>query len=76
MRDLLPDELRQFRHSAKQDLQTLQWDCDYWYSYVVQGLRNEIQGHTRKDQRLYQRKFCNHYSRLQRFKEENAEHLI
>jgi len=64
------------KFSTQAKLNDLQWDCDYWYSYVVQGLRNEIQGSTRKDQRFYQRKFCSFYSRLQRFKEDNAEHLI
>ena len=52
------------------------WDCEYWYSYVVQGLRNEIQGNTRKSQRTCQRHFCAAYSRLQRFRTEHAELFI
>ena len=68
-RPLLPDEFRQ-------QLSNLRWDADYWYSYVTQGLANEISGHTRKDQRYYQRKFCSFYSRLKRFREQHAEFLI
>ena len=52
------------------------WDCEYWYSYVVQGLRNEIDGNTRKSQRTMQRRFCAAYSRLQRFRTEHAELFI
>lgn len=54
----------------------LKWDTEIWYSYTIQGLRNEISVHTRKDQRYYQRKFCNHYSRLQRFRTQHAELFI
>jgi len=53
-----------------------QTDIDYWYSYVTQGLKNEIQGHCRKDQRTYQRKFCNAISRKQRFEAMYPEFLI
>ena len=52
------------------------WDIEYWYQYVTQGLKGEIQGHTRKDQRTCQRHFCNNYSKLQRLKEQLAEHFI
>ena len=55
---------------------TLRWDCEYWYSYVVQGLRNEIDGNTRKSQRTCQRHFCSAYSRLQRFRDLHAELFI
>ena len=57
-------------------LVTAIWDVEYWYQYVTQGLKGEIQGHTRKDQRTYQRHFCNNHSKLQRLKEQLAEHLI
>ena len=57
-------------------LVTIAWDVEYWYQYVTQGLKGEIQGHTRKDQRIYQRHFCNSYSKLQRLKEQLAEHII
>lgn len=63
------DELRQ-QHDI------LRWDVEYWYSYVVQGLHNEIRGHTRKDQRTYQRHFCNCLSKLDRFREQHAELFI
>lgn len=26
----------------------MSWDCEYWYSYVISGLRNELEGNTRK----------------------------
>ena len=57
-------------------LVTAAWDVEYWYQYVTQGLKGEIQGHTRKDQRTYQRHFCNSYSKLQRFREQYAEYFI
>lgn len=56
--------------------QALKWNVNYWYSYVYQGLRNEISGHCRKDQRTYQRHFCSCYSKLQRFREQYPEFLI
>ena len=67
-----PSEQEKFslRHTA------LCWELDMWYQYVISGLHNEIQGHTRKDQRSYQRHFCNYYSRLQRFREQYAEYFI
>ena len=54
----------------------MRWDCEMWYSYVISGLRNEIQGNTRKSQRTCQRHFCAAYSRLQRFRTEHAELFI
>lgn len=42
----------------------LDMELDYRYSYVHYGLNNEIQGHCRKDQRTYQRKFCSTYAKL------------
>jgi hypothetical protein len=68
-RHMLPDEFR-MKHDK------LQWDVDYWRSYTLQGLRGEIEGNTRKDQRLYQRCFCAAYSRLHRFREQHPEYLI
>ena len=71
------------RNSSNTDLvdpyvleQVMRWDCEYWYSYVVQGLRNELEGNTRKSQRTMQRHFCAAYSRLQRFRTEHAELFI
>ena len=55
---------------------TMRWDCEYWYSYVVAGLRNEIEHNTRKAQRTMQRKFCSAYSRLQRYRNDHAELFI
>ena len=55
---------------------TLCWDCEMWYSYVISGLRNEIEHNTRKSQRTMQRKFCSAYSRLQRFRIDHAELFI
>lgn len=54
----------------------MRWDCEYWYNYVISGLRNEIDGNTRKSQRTCQRHFCAAYSRLQRFRTEHAELFI
>ena len=54
----------------------MRWDCEYWYSYVVAGFRNEIEHNTRKAQRTMQRKFCNAYSRLQRFRADYPELFI
>ena len=54
----------------------MRWVCEYWYSYVVQGLRNEIDGNTRKSQRTCQRRFCSAYSRLQHFRDLHAELFI
>ena len=54
----------------------MRWDCEYWYNYVILGLRNEIDGNTRKSQRTCQRHFCAAYSRLQRFRTEHAELFI
>ena len=62
--------------SIEQTTKILTWNTDYWYQYVRAGLRNQIQGHTRKDQRTYQRHYCNCYSRLQRFREQHAEHFL
>lgn len=40
------------RNSSNTDLfmieKIMTWNCEYWYYYVVQGLRNEIQGNARK----------------------------
>jgi hypothetical protein len=58
------------------DLFRLQTDLEMWYSYASQGLRNEIQGHSRKDQRLYQRKFCSALSRRNACIEANLELLL
>lgn len=52
------------------------WDCEMWYSYVISGLRNELEGSTRKSQRTCQRRFCACYSRLQRFRTEYTELFI
>ena len=54
----------------------MRWDCEYWYNYVISGLRNEIDGNTRKSQRTCQRHFCAAYSRLQRFRDLHAELFI
>ena len=54
----------------------MRWDCEYWYSYVVAGLNNEIEHNTRKAQRTMQRRFCSCYSRLQRYRAEHAELFI
>lgn len=51
-------------------------DLEMWYSYLIQGLRNEIHGHCRKDQRTYQRKFCSLLARKQKFLSNYAEYLI
>lgn len=55
---------------------TMNWDMNMWYQYVTQGLNNEIESHTRKDQRTYQRKFCSILSRRDRLKEKYPEHLV
>jgi hypothetical protein len=47
-----------------------------WYSYFSQGLRNEIRGHCRKDQRKYQRKFCSALSKRDKLKDQYPEYLI
>lgn len=57
-------------------LKILRWDLEMWYSYVTQGLRGEIEGNTRKDQRTYQRKYCAAYSRLHKFIEKHPEYLV
>ena len=68
--------MRSTSYSVKGRATLLQWELDMWYSYVISGLRNEIQHHSRKDQRTYQRRFCAAYSKLQRFKEQHAECFI
>jgi hypothetical protein len=64
------------RNQFENKLWIIDSDIQYWYSYVSQGLRNEIQGHSRKDQRTYQRKFCSMLSRSAKFKEQYPEYLI
>ena len=54
----------------------LKADLDYWTSYTFQGLRNEISGHSRKDQRTYQRKFCSALSRRNSFIDSNLEFFL
>jgi hypothetical protein len=49
---------------------------EYWYSYFIQGLRNEIHGHCRKDQRKYQRRYCSALSRRAKLKDQYPEYLI
>ena len=51
-------------------------ELDQWGSYTIQGLRNEIHGNTRKDQRYYQRKLCSWISRRDRIKSQHPELFI
>jgi hypothetical protein len=65
---------------TKEEVKTKLWvldsDVQYWYSYFSQGLRNEIQGHCRKDQRTYQRKLCSMLSRRDKLKDQYPEYFI
>jgi len=63
-------------HPAYWRLWHFRMDVDYWYSYVRQGLRNQIEGHSRKDQRTYQRKFCSFISRRNQYIDSHPEYFI
>jgi hypothetical protein len=65
---------------TKEECKTKFWLLDnevqFWYSYFSQGLKNEIHGHCRKDQRTYQRKFCSALSRRDKIKDQYPEYFI
>ena len=73
-------QLSNYTITSLQDLEDLLWYLDaevgYWYSYVHFGLKNEIQKHTRKDQRTYQRKFCSWLARCNTIKAKYPELYI
>ena len=54
----------------------LEAELDMWASYAISGSLGEIQGHTRKDQRTYQRKFCRTYSKRLKFFEDHMEDFL
>ena len=66
--------------NSPKDLDDLLWylnaEIEYWYSYVHFGLKDEIQKHSRKDQRLYQRKFCSWLARRNYVKDLYPEYYI
>ena len=72
--------LHTYHVNSEQDFKDLRWyidaEIDQWYSYVHYGLINQIQNHTGKDQRTYQRKFCSWLARLNTFKSSYPEFLI
>lgn len=72
--------LSSYKIQSFKDFQDIEWfikaEVNFWYSYVHFGLLSQIQGHSRKHQRHYQRKFCSWYSRLKSFRSTHAEHLI
>jgi hypothetical protein len=64
---------------TRAEFKTKFWVLDagvqYWYSYFIQGLRNEIHCHCRKDQRTYQRRYCSALSRIAKLKDQYPEYL-
>ena len=62
--------------SIKATLWYIDAELDQWWSYTIQGLRAQIHGNTRKDQRYYQRKLCSWISRRNRIKSQHAELFI
>lgn len=62
--------------TIKQTLWYIDAELDQWWSYTISGLRGEVHGNTRKDQRYYQRKLCSWISRRNRIKSQHAELFI